>query len=151
MSESRRTFLQRLIVGACGLLGLQATAITARFAIAPVSYGPPRRRVLGPAAHFSGGAPHFVEEAGVFVTRDEHGFAAMSATCTHLGCTVREEAAGGGFVCPCHGSRYDDDGNVLGGPAPEALPFLRLEVDRKGQLVVDLDARVARRTRLKLV
>ena len=151
MNEDRRTFLQRLLTGAIGLLGLQATAIAARFAIAPVSYGPPRRRVLGPAAHFAGSAPHFVEEAGVFVTRDERGFAAMSATCTHLGCTVREEAGGEGFVCPCHGSRYDDDGIVLGGPAPDPLPFLRLELDRKGQLVVDLDAPVERRTRLKLV
>lgn len=39
--------------------------------------------------------------------------------CTHLGCVpTREEY---GWFCPCHGSRYDNSGRVLKGPAPRNL------------------------------
>lgn len=39
--------------------------------------------------------------------------------CTHLGCVpTREES---GWFCPCHGSRYDNSGRVLKGPAPRNL------------------------------
>ena len=38
------------------------------------------------------------------------------------------EAAGEGFACPCHGSRFDRDGHVLGGPAPRGLDALETRV-----------------------
>jgi cytochrome b6-f complex iron-sulfur subunit len=46
---------------------------------------------------------------------------AVSAKCSHAGCTVawREK---GEFHCPCHGSRFDTSGKVLLGPATESLP-----------------------------
>ena len=39
--------------------------------------------------------------------------------CTHLGCVPTRE--GYGWFCPCHGSRYDNSGRVLKGPAPRNL------------------------------
>jgi ubiquinol-cytochrome c reductase iron-sulfur subunit len=41
------------------------------------------------------------------------------AVCTHMGCVPNKE--GPGFVCHCHGSRYDDSGRVVHGPAPKNL------------------------------
>lgn len=39
--------------------------------------------------------------------------------CTHLGCVpLRKEK---GWVCPCHGSVYDNSGRILSGPAPKNL------------------------------
>ncbi|MDQ3646100.1 MAG: FAD-dependent oxidoreductase [Actinomycetota bacterium] len=45
----------------------------------------------------------------------------VSATCTHLGCTVRWNPAEESWDCPCHGSRFDPDGKVLHGPAVRDL------------------------------
>ena len=56
------------------------------------------------------------------VYRDEAGaLHARSATCTHLGCVVHWNSAERSWDCPCHGSRFDVDGNVLHGPAARAL------------------------------
>ena len=148
MSNGRRRALQILGAGAAAVATAEACWTTARFARAPVSYGPPRRRNLGPAAQYAPGTTVFVEEAGVFVRRDGDGLRAMSAVCTHLGCTVRRAADG--YVCPCHGSQYDEEGHVTGGPAPQALAFYKLETDRLGRLIVDLGEPVAPGKRLRV-
>jgi Rieske Fe-S protein len=46
---------------------------------------------------------------------------AVSATCTHLGCIVAFNEAEGTWECPCHGSRFSIDGDVLQGPANHPL------------------------------
>jgi Rieske Fe-S protein len=47
-------------------------------------------------------------------------FSAIEATCTHEGCTVTG-TAGDIYVCPCHGSRYNRNGQVVHGPAVASL------------------------------
>lgn len=39
--------------------------------------------------------------------------------CTHMGCVPNKE--GLGWICPCHGSQYDESGRVIRGPAPKNL------------------------------
>lgn len=53
---------------------------------------------------------------------------AVSATCTHMGCTLQWNRAETSWDCPCHGSRFDCDGTVLEGPAVQALD--RVELDQ---------------------
>lgn len=60
----------------------------------------------------------------VSVFRDAEGVYAISNICTHLGCIVKP--APDGFTCPCHGSRFAPDGSVTKGPAPQALPWLKV-------------------------
>lgn len=48
-------------------------------------------------------------------------FVALSTRCTHRGCQV--ELAGKQFRCPCHGSVYTLNGEVVQGPA--SLPLAR--------------------------
>ena len=49
-------------------------------------------------------------------------FHALSATCTHAGCTVGYVPTSGIIYCPCHGGSYNAaTGAVLGGPPPSAL------------------------------
>ena len=67
--------------------------------------------------------------------RDGEGVYAISTVCTHLGCIVKAE--GGGFECPCHGSRFAADGSVTKGPAPKALPWLTVTAGGGGTFIVD--------------
>jgi nitrite reductase/ring-hydroxylating ferredoxin subunit len=55
--------------------------------------------------------------------RDEHGrLHAVSPVCTHMGCQVTWNVAERSWDCPCHGSRFSPDGQVIEGPAVTALP-----------------------------
>jgi cytochrome b6-f complex iron-sulfur subunit len=67
------------------------------------------------------------------VVRRPTGAFAVDLTCAHLACMVT--ATPDGFVCPCHGSRYDQDGRVLEGPTSKPLTRLALE-ERDGIISV---------------
>ncbi|GAB3278386.1 FAD-dependent oxidoreductase [Parasphingorhabdus pacifica] len=60
------------------------------------------------------------EPNGVY--RDHDGLLhVVSLRCTHLGCLLRFNGAELSWDCPCHGSRFDVDGEVLEGPAVHPL------------------------------
>jgi len=48
-------------------------------------------------------------------------FLAFAVYCTHLGCPVHWFPQPKIFLCPCHGSVFNSDGTVAGGPAPRPL------------------------------
>jgi menaquinol-cytochrome c reductase iron-sulfur subunit len=154
------------LAAAAGLAGIGAqAAIVLRSLVPNVSYDPPIRVKIGRPESFADGLT-FVTDRRVFIARDGKTFRAVSAVCTHLGCTVRAEATEQRdpadqsgrrqiqvyqFSCPCHGSRYRADGVNLSGPAPGPLAAYRLSLaPDDGQLVVDLGAEVARTFALTL-
>ena len=61
-------------------------------------------------------------------------FVALSAVCTHLGCIIKWEAESGEFLCPCHGGRFSQKGEVVSGPPPSALEQLPVTLD--GDLLI---------------
>ena len=65
------------------------------------------------------------------------GVRALSARCTHRGCTV--EASGTEFACPCHRARFAADGAVVSGPARDPLPALPAKL-ADGQVWLDASA-----------
>ncbi|MGA7990836.1 MAG: Rieske 2Fe-2S domain-containing protein [Thermoanaerobaculia bacterium] len=67
------------------------------------------------------------------------GLAALSTTCTHLGCGVAWNAARKVFLCPCHGGVYGVDGSVLSGPPPRPLAKAPLAI-AGGRATVDAAA-----------
>ena len=86
----------------------------------------PGRSVALPAdllarAERDGGLVH----DGLFVRGPAAAPVVLDLTCTHLRCRVAP-VEGGGFTCPCHGSRYDDEGRPVTGPAKEPLARPRL-------------------------
>ncbi len=52
----------------------------------------------------------------------------INAICTHLGCVVPWNVAENKFMCPCHGSQYDNTGKVVRGPAPKSLALAHAAV-----------------------
>lgn len=66
------------------------------------------------------------ERAGAY--RDPEGkLHLVDTTCTHLGCECEWNEAERSWDCPCHGSRYSIDGDVLEGPATVSLTKLEIE------------------------
>jgi len=55
------------------------------------------------------------------VKNADHSVTAFSPQCTHLGCAYHWDEGKDEFVCPCHYSRFSQDGKVLSGPAPREL------------------------------
>ncbi|WP_114941171.1 FAD-dependent oxidoreductase [Mucilaginibacter endophyticus] len=54
--------------------------------------------------------------------RDDEGKVhALSPVCTHAACIVNWNGEEKSWDCPCHGARYDIEGNVLTGPATKGL------------------------------
>lgn len=87
------------------------------------------------------GTSQIITAHNVRLVRTDEGIAALSLVCTHLGCIVSEEADG--FSCPCHGSKFSVEGNVVAGPAPRALAWLSVSQTPDGSIVVDKAKQVA--------
>lgn len=95
---------------------------------------------IGKPAELPSGSEKIISELNLRVISTPQGVAAMSLICTHLGCIVQE--AGEGFSCPCHGSKFDNEGNVIGGPAPRALRWVQVSQAADGELIVNTAAEV---------
>ncbi|GBG91442.1 hypothetical protein CBR_g52397 [Chara braunii] len=52
----------------------------------------------------------------------------INAVCTHLGCVVPWNKAENKFICPCHGSQYNNQGKVVRGPAPLSLALAHTDI-----------------------
>ena len=104
------------------------------------TYGAPSRFSIGRPDDYPPGTRISLDVRRVCVVREGNRMAAISTTCTHLGCIVG--VADTGFACPCHGSRFDQDGNVTGGPAPKPLPWYSINLTPNGELNVDTSVEV---------
>lgn len=159
----RRDFLLKLGTGA-GVCAITVQAGASLRSLVPnVSYDAPTTVKLGPPSEYPEGLK-FLPDERLMVFREGNTFHAISAVCTHLGCTVRAEPLSNPqtttvdgaalklthrFLCPCHGSEYQGDGSNVSGPAPQPLAWFRLSLAADdGQLVVDLADPVERDFRL---
>ncbi len=145
---TRREFLERIGWGAAlaALGGLLAAL--ARFFEPNVTTAAPGPVDVGAPGDFALGSLSFVEQARIYVGRDERGYYAIVATCTHLGCTPRLEGDAYAFACPCHGSRFTREGEVVNGPATRALDRAWVGRAANGRLIVDRSRVVSRDFRL---
>lgn len=105
------------------------------------------RVTFDPPPTFKAGFPHeyavgevserWKKRHRVWIVRSERGFYALSAKCTHLGCTPNWIETEGKFKCPCHGSGFYASGVNFEGPAPRSLERFRITLAEDGHLLVD--------------
>ena len=63
---------------------------------------------------------------------------ALSAKCTHEGCTVQYVPGDSVIWCACHNGRFDLGGRVLAGPPPRPLEKYACQREADGAVVVQL-------------
>ncbi len=66
---------------------------------------------------------------------NDHVLYAVSAICTHMGCTVRYDKDTGQIGCPCDGSQFALDGGVTSGPTKRPLKRYDVMIDN-GQVLI---------------
>jgi cytochrome b6-f complex iron-sulfur subunit len=125
-----------------GLFGSAALAVISNlvFFKPRVTYSPSARFAIGKPEDFPPGTRLARDVERVCIVREGARMAAISTTCTHLGCIVAISDTG--FACPCHGSRYDQDGTVTGGPAPKPLPWFKVSLAPNGEIEIDKNQQV---------
>jgi len=139
--EKKGTSRRELITlgSAFGLMGLAAAGTGGalfKYMFPVVSYGTPQKFLVPLADLPAVGDELVFEDQKVILRRQtEKEVAAISLVCTHLGCTVNRVETG--FQCPCHGSQYDSDGLVVGGPAPKTLHWLEIKLVPGNQIEID--------------
>ena len=141
--RSRRDFMANIIMGAGTVLGLGSLAYRFLEYLYPVI--PPIKLAEVPA-----GKPDDIPPEGarlvqlpagpVLLEKADNEVRALSAICTHLGCTVQWHPEEKKFICPCHQGIYDFNGNVLSGPPLRPLEKLQVKV-RDEQVFVLMKSR----------
>ncbi len=132
---SRRDFLKLATDSLLGLSGLLGLGGLIRFLSFDMDPAPPSQYDLGPATDFPPGSRTLLLHIpAVLIRKTDGAWLAMSLVCTHLGCTVEQKD--GEYECPCHGSKYDEQGYVTRGPSNTPLVKLRVETNDAGNVIL---------------
>ena len=65
---------------------------------------------------------YLIKDKQIGILNGKEGITVLSIACTHLGCVLNVE--NDKFICPCHGSTFDLQGNVLKDPALKPLKHI---------------------------
>ena len=148
---ARRSFFAWLIMAAAGLIGISLAVPLSGYVVSPALKRREKRWVdAGPVADLPVGEPaqrdvtmtladgyrEIAAVKGIWALRREaNEVTVYSPICTHLGCGFRWDGEEKKFKCPCHGSMFDTEGKVVGGPAPRSLDRLPVRIEN-GRLMV---------------
>ena len=146
---SRRKFFMVAGNAAIGIAALGSIGVSLDYLAPKVLLELPRRFVIGVLANMQPNSVTFDAEHRLIVVRDKQGyFYALSAVCTHLGCIVEWKETGipghpGSVIaCPCHGSIFNKNGDVIKGPAPRPLDRFKLYLE-DDRVIVDMTETVS--------
>lgn len=78
----------------------------------------------------------FGSRPAMLIHHKDDSWVALTAVCTHLGCTVQYDAQGNRITCACHGGVYDpQNGHNVSGPPPKPLQQYYVKVTDEGIIV----------------
>jgi cytochrome b6-f complex iron-sulfur subunit len=141
--QSRRRWLVRVLHGG-GLLGSIVSFLCPglRYLIPPAKANLGRTMVV--AAHEgelkvnSDKIFGFLSRPAILILTPKAEYRAMSAVCTHLGCTVQYRSDQQLIWCACHNGWYDLTGRNIAGPPPRPLERYAVH-ESGGDIVVTRD------------
>ncbi|MCX6082419.1 MAG: Rieske 2Fe-2S domain-containing protein [Chloroflexi bacterium] len=131
---SRRDLLKisaQALLGLSAMLGISGII---RFLSFEPDPPPPQQFEVGSTSDFLPDTRTIIKTIPAVLIRSSNGFNALSLTCQHLGCTV--ESKSDGFTCPCHGSRYKPNGQLIQGPSDKGLKSLRVEISSADKVII---------------
>ena len=135
----RRRFIEILLGG-----GLLATFVSflypvLRFLVPPAVLDLGGDEVVagktGEVKPNSGKIFRFGSRPGLLIMNSDGTYRALSATCTHLGCTVQYREDLREIWCACHNGIYDLSGRNVSGPPPRPLEVFDVHL-RGNEIVV---------------
>ena len=142
---SRRDFL-KLAWGVAGAIALAEGGLIAYEFLAPKAVKGEFGGIftVGRVEDFPPGSVTPVTAGRFYLVRQEDGgFVALYRKCTHLGCAVPWDQAQGRFICPCHASAFEADGDVINPPAPRPLDRFPVTIEN-GEIKVDTGQAIQR-------
>ena len=122
----RRDFLQKSLLIAGGAIGASwlLEACSKSSSSTPAASGPSVNFTIDlSTSQYSSlnTKGNYLYVSNTIVARDSSGnFVALYDVCTHAGCTISFNGTNQ-FPCPCHGSIFDENGNVVQGPATSGV------------------------------
>jgi cytochrome b6-f complex iron-sulfur subunit len=141
---SRRRLMAYAWIGAAAIVMGELIGGTFAF-LWPRRKGPKVETVFiaGKVTDFKVGEVIPFRKERTFILRTEGGFLAISAICTHLHCIVNWNEMLKKFECPCHGAKFNQNGEVLEGPPPRPLDLYKLQIIA-GNVAVDRTSPIER-------
>jgi cytochrome b6-f complex iron-sulfur subunit len=143
---SRKDFMN-IVWGAAGILAVTELSLAGLRFLSPRAtegeFGGTFN--LGAYTDFPPGSATPVESGRFYLVRlEDGGYLAVYRRCTHLGCAVPFDQASGQFVCPCHGSAFTTEGDVLNPPASRPLDLFPVSINEAGEILVDTSTPIER-------
>ncbi len=140
---NRREFLNFAWLVSIGFLMIDIAGITFLFALPRFKEGEfGGIFTLGKVGDFPppGPTPINYPKAKIWFSNTDEGVKALYKVCTHLGCLYNWQDQEVRFICPCHGSQFEPDGDYIQGPAPRSLDqFIVMVESPDGQVLSETD------------
>jgi cytochrome b6-f complex iron-sulfur subunit len=144
---NRRDFFNKVWKGLGILAAVEILGVSTAYMFSGKSKNtsaPKQLLEAGPVDSFAPGSVSAFMGGRFYLARQhEGGFIALSLRCTHLGCSITWEEAKKRFVCPCHSSAFDINGEVLNPPAARALDYYPVLIEN-GIVKVDIGTLIER-------
>jgi len=133
----RRSFFVKLGLGSLSIASAGTAVFAYQFLSPNVLYEPSPVINAGKPESYPLDSVTLDVNSGIYIIHAKEGFFSLSAVCTHLGCLTAWKPDLGIIACPCHGSKFKQDGQKIEGPAPRPLPWYRVWLSDDGDLMVD--------------
>lgn len=134
---NRREFFMRLGLGSLAIAAAGTVAFAYQYLEPTVLFEPSPIVNGGKPDRYPLGSVTIDVNSGIYIIHSDEGFFSLSAVCTHLGCMTAWKPETNQIACPCHGSKFEQTGKKIEGPAPKPLPWKRIWLSDDGDLLVD--------------